>query len=112
LGGGDEKTLDSLDKIGTSFANMIKLADDFMNLEKDIENSETYTKNYIVNFGFQNSFEMFIDNKQKFIEGCIILDIYTNTVKEIVDLIECKVDLIIDKSSPDMVSHYTLESNE
>lgn len=110
LGGGDEKTLPNLDKIGTYFSIMVKLANDFINIESEIDNSETYTKNYVVNFGFQNSFELFIDNKQKFIEACILLDIYTNTVKEIVDLIENKVDEVIDKSSPDLKSHYTLES--
>jgi len=110
LGGGDEKTLPSLDKVGTYFSMMIKLASDFLNIESDIDDSECYTKNYVVNYGFQNAFEQFINNKQKFIEACILLDIYTNTVKEIVDLIENKVDEIIDKSSPDMKSHYTLES--
>lgn len=110
LGGGEEKTLVNLDKVGSYFSIMIKLSNDFLNIESDIDDSETYTKNYVVNFGFQNAFELFIDNKQKFIEGCIILDIYTNTVKEIVDLIENKVDEVIDKSSPDMKSHYTLSS--
>jgi hypothetical protein len=33
--------------------------------------------------------------KHKFIEKCILLDIYTNTIKEIVDIIEKKVDEII-----------------
>lgn len=110
LGGGDDKILQNLDKIGTYFSMMIKITSDFLNIESDIDDNEIYTKNYVVNFGFQNAFEQFIDNKQKFIEACILLDIYTNTVKEIVDLIENKVDEIIDKSSPDMKSHYTLES--
>lgn len=110
LGGGEEKNLINLDKIGTYFSMMIKIADDFINLESDIEEAETYSTNYVVNLGFQNAFETFFDNKQKFIEGCITLDIYTNTVKEIVDIIENQIDKIIDKSSPDMKSHYTLES--
>ena len=111
LGGGDEKNLPNLNRVGTYFSMMIKLASDFSNIECDIMDNELSTKNYVVNFGFQNAFELFIDNKQKFIEACILLDIYTNTVKEIVDLTENKIDEIIDKSSPDMKSHYTLESN-
>jgi geranylgeranyl pyrophosphate synthase len=110
LSGGDEKSIPNLDKVGTYFSIVIKIAADLINLEQDIEDSESYSKNYAVNFGFQNAFEQFIDNKQKFIEGCILLDIYTNTVKEIIDLIENKIDAVIDKSSPDMKSHYTLES--
>ena len=91
---------------------MIKLADDFVNIRIRYRRNDIYTKNYVVNFGFQNAFEMFIDNKQKFIEGCITIRYLYKTVKEIVDIIENQIDDIIDKSSPDMKSHYTLESNQ
>ncbi|AYV84107.1 MAG: hypothetical protein Hyperionvirus17_27 [Hyperionvirus sp.] len=111
LGGGDDKSISSLEKVGTYLANIIKLTNDFINLEQDILDAELYSKNYIINYGFQNAFEFFVESKEKFIEACIVLDIYTNTVKEIVDLLENKVDSVIDKSSPDMKSHYTLESN-
>lgn len=111
LGGGDEKLVPSLERLGTSFSWIIKLANDFVNLEADLGSGDpgSYLRNYIINFGFQNAFEVFLDNKQKFIEGCILMDIYTNTVKEIIDLVEAKIDQIIEKSSPDMKSQYTLE---
>lgn len=111
LGNGDEKKISNLEKIGLYFSMLEKLTNDFINLDSDIQDFESdqiYTKNYIINYGFQNAFEVFVDNKQKFIEGCILLDIYTNTVKEIIDLIESKVDEIIDRSSPDMRSNYSL----
>ena len=110
LAGSDEKNLTTIEKLGTIFALIIKLSIDFTSLEDDIYKSDGYTKNYIVNYGFQNAFELFLENKQKFIEGCIHLNIYTNTIKEIIDLIEDKIDEVIDKSSPDMKSHYTLDS--
>ena len=85
--------------------------EDFTNIDNDLEYAKNHTKNTIINNGFQNSFEIFIENKQKVIEGCIKQGIYTNTVKEIIDLMENKLDTVIDKSSPDLKSHYTL-SNE
>lgn len=111
LGGGDDKAIPQMEKLGTYFANILKVVQDFTNIDIDLEHAKNHTKNTIINNGFQNSFELFIENKQKFIEGCIKQGIYTNTVKEIIDLMESKLDSVIDKSSPDMKSHYTL-SNE
>jgi len=110
LGGGssDDKNIPHLEKLGTCFGNMVKCVYDFINIENDLEYAKIYTTNTIINNGFQNSFEVFIENKQKFIEGCIKQNIYTNTVKEIIDLLESKLDIAIDKSSPDVKSHYTL----
>ena len=34
-------------------------------------------------------------------------DVYTNTIKEIVDTIEANVDMIIDQTSPDLKSSYS-----
>lgn len=111
LGGGDDKTVPHMEKLGTHFANILKVVQDFANLEIDLEHAKGHTKNIIINNGFQISFEMFIENKQKFIEGCIKQGIYTNTVKEIIDLLEYKLDAVIDKSSPDLKSHYTLSND-
>lgn len=109
LGGGDDKNISALEKIGLNFGFIIKIVEDFINIEKDLDNAKEYTTNIVLNYGFQNCFELFIENKQKFIEGCMTLDIYGNTIKEIIDLLENKLDTIIsDKSSPDLVSHYTL----
>jgi hypothetical protein len=113
LGGGDEKIIPQLEKLGTYFGYILKTVKDFEKIENDLENAKihSHSKNTIINNGFQTSFEMFVDNKQKFIEGCIKYNIYTNTVKEIIDLLEQKMDAVIDKSSPDIKSHFTL-SNE
>lgn len=111
LGGGSDKIIPSLEKLGLQFANMIKSIKDFVNLKSDLEHAKIYTKNTVINNGFQLSFETFIENKNKFIEGCIKHNIYTNTVKEIIDLMESKLDGIINESSPDMASHYTLTAS-
>lgn len=111
LGGGDDKIIPQLEKMGTQFGYILKTVQDFLNIENDLDNAKIHSKNTIINNGFQISFETFIENKHKFIEGCIRYNMYTNTVKEIIDLLEINLDTIIDKSSPDVRSHFTL-SNE
>lgn len=111
LGNGDEKTLIQLEKLGSYFGILIKISYDFNNLERDLGCAKETSNNYIINFGIQDGFEIFIDNKLKFVEGCMILDIYTNTIKEILDVIESKVDLFINNTAPDLKSHYTISNN-
>jgi hypothetical protein len=108
LGSGDDKMIDNLERLGTHLGNIIKLSYDFKNLEDDLNTSIDYTKNFVINYGIQESFELFIDSKAKFIEGCMKMDLYSNTMKEVLDLIEVRVDEIINKSSLDLKSHYTL----
>lgn len=111
LGSGDDKTILNLEKLGTSLGIMIKISYDFSNLERDLECAKETSNNYVINFGIQEGFEVFIDNKLKFVEGCMLLDIYTNTVKEVLDVIESKVDLFINNTVPDLKSHYTISTN-
>lgn len=111
LGSGDEKTIPQLEKLGKYLGTMLKISYDFENIERDLCHNDKSTHNYIVNYGIQDGFELFIDNKVKFVEGCMNLDIYTNTMKEVLDLIEEKVDLFIDSTNPELKSQYTLSSN-
>ena len=111
LGSGDEKTIPQLEKLGKYLGIMLKLSYDFENIERDLRHNHVSSNNYIINYGIQNGFELFIDNKVKFVEGCMSLDIYTNTMKEVLDLIEEKVDSFIDSTSPELKSQYTLSSN-
>ena len=75
------------------------------------KNSENgITRNYVLNYGLLDSHELFMYNKQKFIEECMILDIYTSTVKEIVNIIDKNIDDIIEQTSPDLRSNLTSTS--
>lgn len=107
IGSGDSKDSNKLKKTARSFAIMYKIAKDFENLEDDIKKNEGSTSNYVLNFGFQEGYEVFLDNKQKFIEESMIEDIYTNTIKEIIDIIEENIDIVIDQTSPDLKSNYS-----
>jgi len=106
IGGGDIKSVIKLKKSAKFFGMMYKLSKDFENLNSDID-IDKYKGNYVVNFGLQDSYEAFLSNKEKFIEESMLSDIYTNTIKEIVDLIEVNIDTIIDQTSPDLKSSYS-----
>ena len=104
LGGGDVKGLSKIRKISRYFSMIYKLMVDFTRVEDDVNECQEYCSNYVVNYGLQESYEMFMYNKQKFIEECLILDIYTYTIKEIVGYIDEKVEGVIDQTSPDLKS--------
>ncbi len=108
LGCGNPKNIINIEKLGHHFGILIKLTMDFDNIENDFQittdTDDIRTRNYILNYGFQDSFELFMDNKQKFIESALLHDVYTNTMKDIVDIFEGKMDYIIDQTSPDLKS--------
>jgi len=108
IGCGNPKDLKKIKKLSKSFGYLYKLAHDFDNLENDIRNTNNgISNNFIVNFGLQNSYEVFMENKQKFIEDAMILDLFTSTIKEILNFIEAKVDSVIEETSPDLKSNYS-----
>ncbi len=105
MGCGSEKELHSIKKISKYFTMLYKLAVDFWSISDDLKsiNGDT-SKNYVINYGLQESYELFMYNKQKFIEETMMSEMYTNTIKEIIDYIEEKVDVIVDETSPDIKS--------
>uniref|UniRef100_A0A6C0ED59 Polyprenyl synthetase n=1 Tax=viral metagenome TaxID=1070528 RepID=A0A6C0ED59_9ZZZZ len=107
LGGGDEKHLESLEQLGIYLGIMFKLCKDFENIENDILECGKITNNFVVNSGIHESFGLFMDAKTKFMEGCLVLDIYSHTAKEIVDAIESKFDSCIENASLDMKTTYS-----
>jgi hypothetical protein len=107
LGGGDEKTIETLEKIGNNLGYIMKIYYDFINIEKDIENASKTTYNLIANIGVKESYILYIENKTLFIEGCCLLDIYSNTTKEILDILEEQIDDCLEKSNIDLRSTYS-----
>jgi hypothetical protein len=98
LGGGDEKIIPKLELLAIHMSNLIKVATDFNNVDFDIENSNNYIYNSVVILGYQEAFELFQISKEKFVEGCMQLDIHTNTIKEIIDVLEERIDTFIDNT--------------
>lgn len=103
IGGGDSREIPKLKRISKYFSIIYKLSRDFGSLESDI--TDNINSNYILNFGIQDAYEQFLIYKEKLIEESMILDIYTDTCKEIINSLEINIDHIIDESSPDLKSN-------
>jgi hypothetical protein len=104
------KNIDLIEELGINISFLYKISYDYENLEKDIIEADMYSTNYVLNIGIQESFEKFMESKNRIIEICMKLDIYSNTMKEIIDLFENKLDIFIDKTDKDLKSLYTLSS--
>ena len=101
FGLGNEKKISYLEEIGTSMGIVFKIAYDFDNIDNDLENTTDYSSNIVINMGIKNSVVMFLDNKAKLIEGLLKLQIWSTTIKEILDLIEQKIDNGLERSNID-----------
>lgn len=73
-----------------SLGFLIKIIEDFMNMEKDINDAiEKYTTNICVNIGIDATYQLYINNKILFIELGSSLDI-SSTVTAIIDILDDK----------------------
>jgi hypothetical protein len=63
--------------------------------------------NFIINDGVQESFILFMEIKTQLIEDCLSLNIYTHTLKEVLDELEKNVDKCLSSSSIDLKSTYS-----
>lgn len=107
LGVGEEKYLPNLEKMGSALGLLIKLSNDFKNLERDISSAETHSYNMIVNCGIHECFGLFNENKLKLLEGCFTLDVYSTTIKEIIDHIEKNFDTYLKNTELELNSRYS-----
>lgn len=107
FGNGNVEDIDHFKRTGKYFGMIYALSKDFRTLEKDVNGANIHSLNYVVNFGLQDGYEEFINNKQSFISDMLGQDLYTITVKEIVEKIEFDIDSIIDLTSPDLKSSYS-----
>jgi len=107
LGLGEEKAIPNLEKLGTSLGIIIKLSNDFKNLERDMTTSNGMSYNLIINFGIHECFSIFDDNKTSLIEGCLLMDVYSITIKEVIDNIEKKFDTHLKNTDLELNSRYS-----
>ncbi len=109
LGGGDRKQelLKNLQTIGDNFGLLYKICRDFDKLESDIKDSNKYNMNFIINDGVQETFILFMETKTQLIEQCLTLNIYTHTLKEVMDELERSVDICLSSSNIDLKSNYS-----
>jgi hypothetical protein len=102
IGGSPHDMINNLDRLGHHLGILLKIAYDFENIDDDIETclQNNLSLNYVVNFGLQESFELFDESKKKFNEGLLTLGITSPTIKEFLDILENKVNIALDNSSP------------
>jgi len=108
LGLGEDKMINNLEKLGSHLGLIIKLAKDFKNLERDINSAVNgLSNNLIVNHGIHQCFELFNESKTSLLEGCLTLDIYNITVKEVIDYIENTFDDHLKNTDLELNSRYS-----
>ena len=76
--------------VSKHFAIMYKIYIDF----KTIYNNNKM--NYVLNYGIQDSHDIYTHHKREFIEKIILLDMYTDTITEIIEYMEEKIYEVID----------------
>lgn len=112
IGGGEIKAdfMKELQIMGNKLGILYKIARDFEKVEEDIGNSYIY--NIVLNNGIQDTFTLFMDLKIEFLELLFKYNLYTHTIKEVLDLLENKIDEILKKSNIDMKSTYSTVSSK
>lgn len=110
IGCGPSTDILKIKRLSKQFSIIYKICIDFENLEKDLLNilPNHKSKNFVINFGIQESCDIYLKHKQKFIENCMLLKIYSSTIKEILNYVQKKVDTVLDQTTPDLKSNFTL----
>jgi len=101
----EEKTINKLEKISEYIGKFLKLHNDFKNIDNDIV-IEKFSLNYVINYGIKEGYIELIESKANFIEGTMNLDVYTKTIKEIIDFIVTDIDNMLKDVSVDMETQY------
>lgn len=107
MGGGDQKNIDAMIELGESFGTLVKLVVDFHNVEDHIQYANETSYNYIVNCGIHASFDLYDEQKIKFIEGCIRNNMYNNTIKEVIEELEKTYDACLKNTDIELESQYS-----
>ena len=113
LGGGDisKDIIKSIELIGEKFGVIYKICYDFENIVSDINsfenNKDKTSKNIVINIGIQESFALFMETKSIFYEESFKLNIYTHTMKEVIDELENKIDKVLENCKIDVKSVYS-----
>jgi hypothetical protein len=113
LGGGDtfKDTIKSIETIGEQFGILQKICYDFESIANDINDMDKdkykSSKNIVINIGIQESFALFMETKSIFYEESFKLDVYTHTMKEVIDELENKIDKVLENCKIDIKSVYS-----
>jgi len=101
LGGGDvnAKNKKLLKEIAHNLTIIFKIEQDISTLTNDIENSFDSCLNIVFNLGLIKSFKLYKKNKKEFIKKCMLLNIDSYTIKEILTNLEENITNFINNST-------------
>lgn len=104
IGCGNDDKLVELEELGKDISILMKIFDDFNNIDRDLIVDNNITLNYVLNHGAKETFINFIDLKTNYIEKAMKLNVDTKTTNEIISLVEsqildCVKDISIDLNS-------------
>lgn len=100
-----DKTIRNINNnIITCFANIVKIIDDCQMLLYDIDNNDNFTTNYVLNYGLEDSFNLYTLSKQVFIHFCLENNCFTNTISDIFKNMDSIIDYHIESSNIDLKS--------
>jgi hypothetical protein len=109
MGNDNQKVIDSILRIGSSFGILVKLTHDFYNLENNIKlsNDNDTSYNFVINYGIHECFRLYDENKIKFLEGCMINEIYSSSIKELMEKIDKTYDKCLKNTELELQSQYS-----
>jgi len=110
LGFGDKNQISEVENIGELFGTILKLSNDFENLERDLELSDETSTNIVLNIGIEKSFSLFMEYKYKIYSSSIKLKIITKNdtiLKELIDILEKKIMTIINSTDIDTKTEFS-----
>jgi hypothetical protein len=109
MGSDNQKVIDSVLKIGSAFGILVKLTHDFCNLENNIKSSSDNdtSYNFVINYGIHECFRLYDENKIKFLEGCMTNDIYSSSIKELMEKIDKAYDKCLKNTELELQSQYS-----
>lgn len=106
----NEKKMAGIEKLGRLFAIVYQIGNSFETVDEEIiaaDRDNRLSTNYIVNVGLQQAYDDYMWYKQRLITELMLNDLYTKTVKEMIEKLDDGVDGFIETTSPDIKSSYS-----
>jgi|SaaInlStandDraft_4_1057021.scaffolds.fasta_scaffold01721_11 hypothetical protein len=99
LGMGDKNKMDTVCDIGKKFGGLYQISNDFVSLIDTIQTkSDIISFNIVVTIGVQRSYELFLSYKESVIKKLLEEDLFSGTMKEIIDVFQDRIDDVISES--------------
>ena len=91
--------MDTVCDIGKKFGGLYQISNDFVSLIDTIQTkSDIISFNIVVTIGVQRSYELFLSYKESVIKKLLEEDLFSGTMKEIIDVFQDRIDDVISES--------------